>query len=69
MSLFEQMGLSTEDIKQRTRAFENEIRIMRSDINNIRFEAKEQALHVKENREKIKMNKVVRNLSFPWHLS
>ena len=54
-------GMSNDEIRQRIRAFENEVRIMRSDINQIKQEEKEQKLHVKDNREKVKMNKVVSN--------
>jgi len=32
---------------------------MKSDINRIKHETKEQQLHIKENKEKIKLNKVL----------
>ena len=55
----ELLGLSNDEIRQRIRAFENEVRIMKSDMNRIKHEAKEQMSHVKDNKEKVKMNKVV----------
>ena len=55
----ELVGLSNDDIRQRIRAFDNEVRIMKSDMNRIKHEAKEQMAHVKDNKEKVKMNKVV----------
>ena len=56
------IGLSNDEIRQRIRAFDNEIRIMKSDINRIKHEAKEQMAHVKDNKEKIKLNKTVINI-------
>lgn len=49
--------LSNEEIKQRIRALDNEIRIMKSDIGSIRHETKQQQDHIKDNKEKIKVNK------------
>lgn len=55
----ELVGLSNDEVRQRIRAFENEVRIMKSDMNRIKHEAKEQMAHVKDNKEKVKMNKVL----------
>ena len=60
----ELVGLSNDEVRQRIRAFENEVRIMKSDMNRIKHEAKEQMAHVKDNKEKVKMNKVVSANSF-----
>jgi 26S proteasome regulatory subunit T5 len=49
--------LSNDEIRQRIRALDNEIRIMKSDIGSIRHESKQQLDHVKDNKEKIKVNK------------
>lgn len=51
--------LTNEEITQRIRALDNEIRIMKSDIGNIKHEAAQQNAHIKDNKEKIKMNKVL----------
>jgi len=55
----ELVGMSNDEIRQRIRAFDNEVRIMRSDMNRIKHEEKEQKAHVKDSREKVKMNKVL----------
>jgi len=49
--------LTNEDLKQRIRALDNEIRIMKSDMNRIRHESRTQEAHIKDNKEKIKVNK------------
>jgi 26S proteasome regulatory subunit T5 len=49
--------VTNEELKQRIRALDNEIRIMKSDMNRIRHEAKTQEAHIKDNKEKIKVNK------------
>lgn len=51
--------MTNDEIKQRIRAFDNEVRIMKSDMNRIKHEAKEQLAHVKDNKEKVKLNKSV----------
>ena len=63
LSIIFKIGLSNDEIRQRIRAFDNEIRIMKSDINRIKHEAKEQMAHVKDNKEKIKLNKTVINFN------
>ena len=50
-------GMSVDEIKQRTRYIENEVGFMRREMDRIRNDAKVQAAHVKDNREKVKLNK------------
>ena len=52
-------GMSNDELKQATRALDNEIRIMRSDMNRIRHETNQQKGHVKDNKDKIKLNKML----------
>lgn len=49
--------MSNEEIRQRIRLLDTEIRIMKSDINRIRHESKDQQAHIKDNKDKIKLNK------------
>jgi len=51
--------LSNDELKQRIRALDNEIRIMKSDIGRINHESNTQRAHIKDNKEKIKFNKVL----------
>lgn len=51
------LSLSNEELKQHIRAIDNEVRIMRSEINRIKHETANHAQHIKENKEKIKVNK------------
>lgn len=51
--------MSTEEIKQTIRALDNEIRIMKGDMGAIRHETNIQKAHIKDNKEKIKLNKVL----------
>lgn len=51
--------MSTDDIVQMTRLLDNEIRIMKSDMNHAKHEANIQRQNVKDNREKVKHNKVL----------
>jgi 26S proteasome regulatory subunit T5 len=55
--LEEIQGLTNDELKQRIRALDNEIRIMKSDINRIKHESRQQEAHIKDNKEKIKVNK------------
>lgn len=56
--MIEEIGrLTNEDLKQRIRALDNEIRIMKSDMNRIKHESRTQEAHIKDNKEKIKVNK------------
>lgn len=55
--LEELSGLTNDEIRQRIRALDNEIRIMKSDMSRIRHETSTQAAHIKDNKEKIKVNK------------
>lgn len=50
-------GMSVAEIKQRTRYIENEVGFMRREVNRIKNDAKVQALHIKDNKEKVKLNK------------
>jgi 26S proteasome regulatory subunit T5 len=49
--------MSSEEIKQRIRLLDNEIRIMKSDITSIDSESESQRKRIKENMDKIKLNK------------
>lgn len=51
------LTMSTDEIKQRVRLLDNEIRIMRSDISRIKHESNTQKDHIKDNKEKIKLNR------------
>ena len=51
--------LSNDELRLRVRALDNEIRIMKSNISKIKHEATQQQAHIKDNREKIKLNKVL----------
>jgi len=51
--------MSTDDIIQMTRLLDNEIRIMKSDMNHTKHESNLQRQNVKDNREKVKHNKVL----------
>merc|ERR1712168_288040 len=52
-------SMSTEDIIQRTRALENEVRILRSESLRINHEVQTMKDKFKENTEKVKVNKVL----------
>lgn len=49
--------MSSEEIRQRIRLLDNEIRIMKSDITSIDSESENQRKRIKENVDKIKLNK------------
>lgn len=49
--------MTNDELKQRIRLLDNEIRIMKSDINRIKHESSTQIAHIKDNKEKIKLNK------------
>ena len=51
------MSMSLDEIKQRTRLIENDVRIMRSEIGRIKHESESQKERIKENQDKIKLNK------------
>ncbi len=51
--------MSTDEIVARTRLLDNEIRIMRADVMRIQHEKQNQTDKIKENTEKIKMNKTL----------
>ncbi|CAM9204659.1 unnamed protein product, partial [Ectocarpus sp. 8 AP-2014] len=55
------MKMGSEELRQRMRLLDNEIRIMRSDQDRIRHESATQKDKIKENKEKIKLNK-----QLPW---
>ena len=45
-----------DELRQRIRLLDNEVRIMKSDISRIRHESHTQTEHIKENKEKIRLN-------------
>mmetsp|Transcript_26043 Transcript_26043/g.34159 ORF Transcript_26043/g.34159 Transcript_26043/m.34159 type:complete len:438 (+) Transcript_26043:125-1438(+) len=51
------LEMSTEEIRQRIRLLDNNIRIMRSDMQRIAHETNSQKEKVKDNNEKVKLNK------------
>ncbi|CAM9247363.1 unnamed protein product [Chrysoparadoxa australica] len=51
------LRMGSDELSQRMRLLDNEIRIMRSDIERIRHESTSQKDKIKENLEKIKLNK------------
>ncbi|EWM30258.1 26s protease regulatory subunit 6a-a [Nannochloropsis gaditana] len=51
------MQMSSEEIRQRIRLLDNEIRIMKSDITSIDADSEGQRKRIKENLDKIKLNK------------
>jgi 26S proteasome regulatory subunit T5 len=53
------LKLQTDDIIQRTRLLENEIKILKSEIMRISHEHQSQKEKIKENKEKIKLNKTL----------
>lgn len=52
-------SLSLEELKIRTRRFENEANTMKREVNVLRDRIHKQSEHVKDNREKVKLNKVL----------
>ncbi|KAG5184434.1 26S protease regulatory subunit 6A-A [Tribonema minus] len=55
------LAMGNEELRQRMRLLDNEIRIMRSDMERIRHESNTQREKIKENAEKVKLNK-----QLPW---
>jgi 26S proteasome regulatory subunit T5 len=51
--------MSNDELRQTIRALDNNIRIMKSDINGIKHESAQQKLHIKDNKDKIKTNKAL----------
>ncbi|DAZ94984.1 TPA: hypothetical protein N0F65_000616 [Lagenidium giganteum] len=49
--------MSNDELRQRIRLLDNDIRIMRSDIQRINHESNSQRERIKENNEKVKLNK------------
>eukprot|EP01031_Cornospumella_fuschlensis_P038954 gene38954-47386_t len=49
--------MSNEQIRQRIRLLDTEVRIMKSDISRIKHESATQVAHIKDNKDKIKLNK------------
>ena len=52
-------SLSNDELRMQIRALDNEIRVMKSNINRIKHESNEQRKHIKDNKEKVKLNKVL----------
>ena len=48
--------MSNDELKQQTRALDNEIRIMRSDMNRIRHDSTKQTAHIKGNKDENKLD-------------
>ena len=53
------LKLPNEDIVSRTRALENEIKILKSEIMRVSHEHQSQKGKIKENKEKIKLHKTL----------
>jgi 26S proteasome regulatory subunit T5 len=51
--------MSNDELRQSIRAIDNEIRIMKSDMSRIKHETATQQAHIKDNKEKIKLNKAL----------
>merc|ERR1719146_10394 len=51
------MPMSLDEIRQRSRLVENDVRIMRSEIQRIKHESESHKERIKENQDKIKLNK------------
>jgi 26S proteasome regulatory subunit T5 len=51
--------MSNDEIRQRIRLLDTEIRIMKSDINRTKHETAAQIAHIKDNKDKVKLNKVL----------
>lgn len=49
--------MSTAELRQRIHLLDNDIRIMRSDLQRIAHESRGQRERIKENQEKVKVNK------------
>jgi 26S proteasome regulatory subunit T5 len=52
-------SLSVDELKVRTRRFENEINTMKREIGHLRQRIHNQSEHVKDNKEKVKLNKTL----------
>jgi len=53
----ETASMSTTDLRQRIRLLDNDIRVMKSDVQRIAHESRAQKERIRENIEKVKMNK------------
>lgn len=53
----ETMAMSTTELRQRIRLLDNDIRVMRSDVQRIAHESRGQRDRIRENVEKVKLNK------------
>lgn len=53
------MRASTEEIVNRTKLLENDIKIMKSEIQRLQHEQSMMNASIKDNKEKIKLNKVL----------
>jgi 26S proteasome regulatory subunit T5 len=51
------MSMSLDEIRQRSRLVENDVRIMRSEIQRIKHESESHKERIKENQDKIRLNK------------
>mmetsp|Transcript_3270 Transcript_3270/g.9626 ORF Transcript_3270/g.9626 Transcript_3270/m.9626 type:complete len:425 (+) Transcript_3270:174-1448(+) len=50
-------SMSSDEIRQRTRLIENDVRVMKSELQRIKHEAESQTERTKENKDKLKLNK------------
>ena len=50
-------GKTNEEVRQLLRAIDNECRIMRSNIQQINYDSQQQKAQIKDNKEKVKLNK------------
>jgi 26S proteasome regulatory subunit T5 len=53
----EMAAMSTQEIEQRLKLLDNDIRIMRTEVSRIQHEQKTVGKRIKENQEKVKLNK------------
>ena len=53
------LSMNNDELTQRIRLLDNDIRIMRSDVQRITHESSNQKQRIKENNEKVKLNKTL----------
>lgn len=51
------MSMTSDEIRQRTRLIESDVRVMRSELQRVKHESEAQTDRIKENLDKIKLNK------------
>jgi 26S proteasome regulatory subunit T5 len=50
-------AMSNEELRQHTRMLDNEVRIFKSNTQKLKHEVTQKKLHIKDNRDKVKLNK------------